>query len=115
MALVLVAAPGSVAVLTLATAKTALGAALGKLLAAAGAGALFGKQLGRLTEVVYEKLLGSAEFDAVRAAAGAFRTALLQAGATQAEEAHRDAARLVLPADDPLAGALQRLSTQDEA
>ena len=114
IALVLVAAPGSVAVLTLATVKTALGAALGKLLAAAGAGALFGKQLGRLTEVVYEKLLGSAEFDAVRTAAGLLRELLLQAGAAQAEQAQQEAAKLVLPADDPLATALQRLSTQDE-
>lgn len=114
VALVLIAAPGSVAVLTLATAKSALGAALGKLAAAAGAGALFGKQLGRLTEVVYEKLIGSAEFDAVQEAAGTFRVLLLQAGHAPAGEAHQEAARLVLPADDPLAAALQQLSAQDE-
>jgi len=111
VALVLIAAPGSVAVLTLATAKSALGAALGKLLAAAGAGALFGKQLGRLTEVVYEKLIGSAEFDTVREAAGAFRELLVDAGTTQAEQAQQEAAKLVLPAEDPLTTALQQLST----
>ncbi|HNQ23387.1 MAG TPA: hypothetical protein PKK06_09865 [Phycisphaerae bacterium] len=114
VAIVLVAAPGPLSVLTLAMAKTALAAALGKLAVATGAGALLGRHFGRLLEVVQEKLLGSPEFAAVRAAAAEFRALLAESGRLQAQQGISAAAQLVLPPDDPLATALDILSACEE-
>ena len=109
LAIVLMAAPGPISVLTFAAAKTAVGAALGKLAVLSGAGAVFGKHAGRLVDIVQEKLLGSPEFDAVRRAAGSFRENFVRHGAHLLEETVAEAKALVLAADDPLLEALERL------
>ena len=115
VAVVLVAVPGPVTILTLAAAKGAIGAALSQLAASAGLGALAGKHLGRFVSVVREKLLGSPEFTQVREAADAYRQLLLSAGQAQAQTAGAEAAGFVLPAGDALAGALQQLAAEDDA
>ena len=109
LAIVLVAAPGPLAALTLVTAKTAIGAALTHLLAAAGAGAVLAKYAGRLAAVVEEKLMGSEEFDAVIAAAMDIRSALETQCVLDMKAALREAEALVLRSDDPLAQALEAL------
>jgi len=114
LAIVLIAVPGPVAALTFVTAKVAIGSALAKLAAATGAGALLGKPLGRLVEVTHEKLLGSAEFDAVGAAAGAFRTHIESIGRRFAESAAAEAQQLVLPVEHPLVEALEHLREAPE-
>lgn len=106
LAVVLIAAPGPVAALTIVSAKTAIGAALAKLLAAAGAGALAGKPLGRLTAIVEERLLGSPELDAVHAGARIFLGLLESNVRRLAEEAVAEASALVLDSADPMADAL---------
>jgi len=109
IAIVLVAVPGPVAILTLASAKGAVVAALGKLAMASGAGAVFGKHFTRLVSVVQEKLIGSEEFAAVQKSAGVFHTGLQEAGRRLAAEAIGEAEELVLPENDPLHRALERL------
>jgi len=115
VAIVLVAVPGSVTLLTLAAAKGAIAAALGKLAVAGGAGALFGKHFGRLLAVVKEKLIGCVEFGDLRRAAGSFRAHLEDVGRQAADEAIEEAEHLVLPADDPLMCGLERLREEGEA
>lgn len=110
LAIVLIAAPGPVAALTLVSAKTAIGAALGQLLAATGAGAVFGKPMGRLLSIVQERLVGSAELAAVNQAAAALRDRLRAAGMDDVEAAVAEASALVLPEGDPLRYALEQLS-----
>jgi hypothetical protein len=114
LAIVLIAVPGPVSALTLVSAKGAIGGALAQLLTATGAGAVLGKQLGRLVAVVQEKLLGSPEFDAVRSAADGFRGRLESAGRVPAEEAVAEAEALVIPADDLLKSALEDLREPPE-
>jgi hypothetical protein len=109
IAVVLVAVPGPVTVLTLVAAKGAIAGALGPLAMATGAGALFGKQFGRLVKVVEEKLVGSREFEAVREAASGFRALLEEQGRRIADEAIDEARGLVLPPDDELASSLETL------
>jgi len=114
LGVILVAVPGPVTALTLVTAKGAIGAALTKLAGAAGAGALFGKQAGRLSAVLTEKLVGCPEFDAVREAASVFRDRLASFGRRQAEEIITDAAALVIDENEPLAAALATLRDASE-
>jgi hypothetical protein len=115
LAVVLVAVPGPVTALTLLSVKGAIGAALTELLAATGAGALFGKHVKNLTAVIQEKLIGSPEFEAVQAAAASLREGLQAAGQALAAEAAAEAAAFVLPASDPLITALETLRREAEA
>lgn len=109
LAVVLVAVPGPLAALTVISAKGALGAALGPLVAASGLGAILGKPFVRLMELTREKLLGSPEFDAVHAAAGTIRGHLEAEAHALIREGLDEAAALVLPANDPLHKALDLL------
>lgn len=109
VAIALVAVQGPIAALTLVAAKGALAAAAGKLAAGAGAGALFGKQLGRLVQVVREKLIGSEEFRNVRRAADAVLRRCEESGDAMTSRAVEEARRLVLPGEDALSEALQIL------
>lgn len=109
IAAVLVMVPGSVAALTLVGAKGAIGAALGKLAAATGAGALAGKHMGRLAEVITEKLIGSPEYSAVQQAASRYRARIANTGDALAAEVLGEAAALVMARGDALLGALETL------
>ena len=102
------------AALTLASAKGAIGAALAKLAYAAGAGALFGKHVGRLSQIIHEKLLGSPQWDAVQASAADFRAAIRSAGLARAQQAIAEADAYVMHDDNPLASALAQYSTLAE-
>lgn len=114
LALVLVAAPGPVAALTLVTAKSAIAGSLGTVLAATGAGAVFGRQMGRLWGIVNEKLAGSQEFNEVRNAAARFRALLEEHARGLAAHAFAEAQSLVIPPGDPMLGALETLARQEE-
>jgi hypothetical protein len=114
LAVVLIAVPGPVTALTLVTVKGALGGALAELLAATGVGAVFGKRVKNLTSVIQEKLLGSPEFIAVQEAAAALHGLLEDAGRDWARGAGDEAAAYVMPADDPLTGALETLRQESE-
>ncbi len=115
LAVVLIAVPGPVTALTLLSAKGAIGLALTELLAATGAGALLGKQIKNLTAVIQEKLIGSPEFEAVQAAAASLRDLLEAAGHAAVTDLVHEADTFVLPADDPVAGALETLQRETEA
>lgn len=70
--------------------------------------------MGRLISVVYDRLLGSPEFDAVQDAARAFR-ALLESTARQlVDDAIAEASALVMDRDDPLVNALECLREPPE-
>lgn len=112
--IVLIAAPGPVSALTLVAAKGAIGAALGNLLAASGAGALFGKPLQRLVATAQEKLIGSTEFNAVQESAAAVRSFIDTQGRRLADAAVGHAANLVLSEGDPLIEALETLRSTAE-
>jgi len=114
LTIVLIAAPGPVAALTLLSAKGAIGAAFTQLATAAGAGALLGKPLGRLTTLVEEKLLGSAEFDAVQTATTTFQALLEANGRRLTNDAIAEAGALVMDHDYPLAKALESLREPPE-
>lgn len=114
LAVVLIAVPGPVAALTFASATGAVGVAFAKLAAATGAGALFGRHMGRLMAVIRERLLGSPEYDAVRAAADGFRERLESVGRAMADQAIAEAAALVIPRDDVVASALEKLREPPE-
>ena len=114
LAIVLIAVPGPVTALTLISAKGAIGAALTQLATAAGAGALLGRPIGRLTNLVEEKLLGSAEFSAVQDATISFRALLEANGRRLADDAAAEAAALVMNDRDPLARALEALRQPPE-
>lgn len=107
LALVLIAVPGPLAALTAVAAKGAVAAALTHLLMAGGAGALLGKHLSRLTGVVQEKLLGSAEWTAVREAAENLRGVLEQDARRQLDPFLAEAQNLVLDEREPLRAALE--------
>jgi hypothetical protein len=109
VAIVLVAVQGPVAALTLPAAKVALGAALGKLLGAAGAGALAGRPLRRLVDVTYEKLMGSPEFTAVKDAAENYRQLIVAYARQRAESTITVAEQRVLRRGDALRAALERI------
>jgi len=115
LAVVLIAVPGPVAALTLTSAGGAIGAALTKIAAAGGAGALFGKPLGRLSAALTEKLMGSPELDAVRDAAAAFCDRLAAFGRDRADAALREAQALVMRKNDPLAQALEAVRQVSES
>ncbi len=114
LTVVLIAAPGPVAALTLLSAKGAIAGALSQLVVATGAGALFGKAAGRMTTLVQEKLLGSPEFDAVQQTTAAFRTRLESHARGLVDAAMAEAAALVLPPDDSLLNALSTLQDIEE-
>lgn len=99
LALVLIAVPGPVTALTAVAAHGAIAAAIGKLAAATGAAALFGRHLGRFGEVIRERLLGSSQLGAVQEAAESMRSLIASMGRTQAEISLRDANALVVPDD----------------
>lgn len=109
LALVLIAVPGPVAALTLASAKGAVGAALTQLATAAGAGAVLGKPLGRLIALAQEQLLGSAEFDAVQESADTFHSLLTAVGQRLVSNAVAEGHTLVIEPNDPLATALDKV------
>lgn len=109
LAVVLIAVPGPVTALTVLAAKGAIGAAWTQLLAAGGAAALFGKPIGRFVEVARERLLGSAEFDALSRLAENYRAILDRGLRRLAADSLTTAEALVLPTDAPLAAALERL------
>lgn len=106
---VLIAVQGPVAVLTLPAGAAALSAALGKLAVAAGAGAVAGKQVGRLARVIQERLHGSAEFEAVKRATESYRGVLSDHAATCADRLMMQAEQLVLQPQEPLCQALEAL------
>ncbi len=114
LVIVLIAVPGPVAALSFVAAKGAIGAALTQLAAATGAGALLGKHLGRLGTVIRERLLGTPEFEAVQAAAAAFRGQLETAGRELAAEAVTEASSLVMEEQEPLTVALRALRDAGE-
>lgn len=107
VAVVLIAVQGPVGALTVPAAAGALWASLAKLAAVAGGGALMGKQTGRLALVVKEKLLGSEEYQAVTQAAAAVAAVLADHAGAVAESQLTQARQLVMPADHPLADALE--------
>lgn len=115
IAIVLIAVPGPLGVLTLAAAKGALIAAAGKLAAATGAGALLGKHAGRLADVVAEKLVGSKELGAVEAAAQRYCDRIEAGLQTHVEQAFREASELTLPADGAVIQALETISAEGGA
>ena len=108
LALILIAAPGPLAALTVVAAKGAVAGALSHLLMASGAGALLGKHLSRFTAVVQEKLLGSAELAAVRKAAESVRQVLISTAGQLVAPALSDADAFVIKSDEPLLQALER-------
>ena len=112
IAIVLVAVPGPLGVLTLAAAKGALIAAAGKLAVATGAGALFGKHAGRLADVVAEKLVGSKELGAVEAAAQRYCDRIEAGLQAHVAGALREASELTLPEDGAVIQALETICTE---
>jgi hypothetical protein len=109
LAIVLIAVPGPFGALTIAAAKTALAASLVELLAATGAGAVVGRHLTRLRSVIQEKLIGSAEYNAVCDAADELRARIAQAAERVSDRALNDAERFVLQPGDPVRNALEQL------
>ncbi|MGD2110270.1 MAG: hypothetical protein PVI86_12890, partial [Phycisphaerae bacterium] len=109
LALVLIAAPGPVAALTLVTAKGAVGAALSQLAVAAGAGAALGKPMGRLMAVTREKLFGSPEFDAVQESVKALHKLMVSYGTRLVARTMAECEALVLSPSEPLLSALDEL------
>ncbi|MCH8252065.1 MAG: 50S ribosome-binding GTPase [Planctomycetes bacterium] len=115
LCVILIAVQGPLSVLTLTSAKAAIGAALGKLATVTGAGAVLGKPIARLAEVVHEKLIGSAEFLAVKSAAGGLRDCIHTAGRQRAEAALERAAKFVMPEENAIVTALGELREPPEA
>lgn len=109
LAVALIAVPGPVTALTAIAAKGAVAAALTQILAATGVGAMAGRPVARLASVVREKLIGSAEFTAVRKATSELRLRLEAICTRISEKALSEASAYVLPDDDELAFALQHL------
>lgn len=115
LAVVLIAVPGPITALTLLSAKGAVGLALTELLAATGAGALLGKQIKNFTAVIQEKLIGSPEFEAVQEAGATLRELLETTGRAAVADVVNEATTYVMPADDPVAAALETLQREMEA
>lgn len=114
LAVVLIAVPGPVTALTALAAKGAIGAAWTQLLTAGGAAALFGKPIGRFVEVARERLLGTTEFEALSRLAENYRAILDQGLRRLAGDSLAVAEALVLPADAPIAAALERLCDEGD-
>jgi hypothetical protein len=110
---ILVAVPGPVAALTPVIAAAALKAGLLKLGAAGAFGAVSGRPLARLAEIVREKLLASPEFNRVREAAENMRRLIEEHGQAVADRLSRRAGDLVLKEGDPLRQALEVLSRKE--
>jgi len=109
LAIALIAAPGPVAALTLVTAKTAVGAALGELLTATGAGALLAKPMGRALALMEENLLGTAEHRTVQKAASQLRSLLQRHAEALRAAVLAEAEAFVLSRDNSLGSALETL------
>lgn len=109
LAIVLIAVPGPITALTAVGAQAALGAALSHLLAATGAGAVFGKQIGRLVAVAQERLWGSAEFTAVQHESKSLCRLLEDAARKRMAAALHAAEELVVPQSEPVRRALEVL------
>ncbi len=109
LAIVLIAVPGPITALTAVSAHAALGAALSHLLAATGAGAVFGKQIGRLVAVAQERLWGSAEFTAVQHESRSLCRLLEDAARQRMAAAMHAAEDLVVPENEPVHRALEVL------
>ncbi len=105
-AVVLIAVPGPLTALSVIAAKGALAGAMSHVLGAAGLGAILGKNLTRLVEVVREKLIGSPEFNEVLSAAGEFRAEIAAALRSAESGLVAEAQALTLPTGDPLHHAL---------
>ena len=103
---VLIAVPGPLTALSVIAAKGALAGAMSHVLGAAGLGAILGKNLTRLVEVVREKLIGSPEFNEVLSAAGEFRAEIAAALRSAESGLVAEAQALTLPTGDPLHHAL---------
>ncbi|HON67640.1 MAG TPA: 50S ribosome-binding GTPase [Phycisphaerae bacterium] len=113
IAAVLVAVPGPVAALTPVVAAGAIKAGLVKIGAAGVFGALGGRPIARLVEIVREKLLASPEFNDVRMAAERFRQLLEEHGQAAARELEMSAGRLTLAPGEPLLEALRIVRDQE--
>lgn len=112
-AAILIAVPGPVAALTPAIAAGALKAGLLKLGAAGVFGAVSGRPLARLTEIIREKLLASPEFNRVRETAEGMRRLIEEHGRAAADHLIREARRFTLTSSDPLRQALGILSRRE--
>ena len=110
---ILAAVPGPIAALTPFIAAGALKAGLLKLGAAGVFGAVSGRPLARLTEIIREKLLASPEFNRVREAAENMRRLIEEHGQAAAERLSQEARGFTLPPTDPLRQALEALGRRE--
>lgn len=115
LAAVLVAAPGPVVALTPVVAAEAIKAGLGWIGGAAVFGALGGRSIARLVEIVRERLLASPEFNDVRTSAEGFRQLLEEHGQSAARELEQSARQLTLTPGESLLEALRTLRGQEKA
>lgn len=113
VAAILVAVPGPVAALTPVIAAGAIKAGLVKIGAAGLFGALGGRSVARLVEIVREQLLASPEFNAVHTSAEELRRLVEEHGRAAAGELERAARQLTLAAGEPLLEALQTIRDQE--
>ncbi len=109
-AVILIAVPGPIAALTPFIAAGALKAGMLKLGAAGVFGAISGRPLARLTEIIREQLLASPEFNRVREAAEAMRRLIEEHGRAAAERLIQEARGFTLPPADPLRQAMEALA-----
>lgn len=107
VAAILVAVPGPVAALTPLVAAGAIKAGLIKIGAAGLFGAVGGRSVARLVEIVREKLLASPEFNDVHSSAERFRLLLEEHGQAGARELEQSARQLTLTEGEPLLDALR--------
>jgi len=112
-AAILLAVPGPLAALTPAIAAGALKAGLLQLGAAGAFGAISGRPLARLTEIIREKLLASPEFNRVREAAESMRRLVEEHGRAAADRLSREARGFTMAPADPLRQALEVLSRRE--
>jgi hypothetical protein len=110
VAAILVAVPGPMAALTPVIAAGAIKAGLIKIGAAGLFGAIGGRSVARLVEIVREKLLASPEFNEVHASAERFRQLLEEHGQAAVRELEQSARQLTLAEGEPLLDALRTLS-----
>lgn len=115
IAAVLVAVPGPVAALTPVVAAGAIKAALVKIGAAGFFGAIGGRSVARLVEIVREKLLASPEFNDVHAAAERLKQLLEEHSQAAARELEQSARKLTLAAGEPLLDALKTMRDHEGA
>ncbi len=112
-AAILVAVPGPVAALTPVIAAGALKAGLAKLAAAGVFGAVSGRPMARLAEIIREKLLASPEFNTVRDAAEDMRLLIVEHARLVADRLGQEARGYTLTADHPLRQALEVLCRRE--